>query len=224
MKSPAQLMVAITILLFSTIACAGDRLTEPRADEKYSELILRSRISLIYPIYDEEFFSNGGSILDPKLASKKYVQKDTSFGIDLAGSYFLSKKFALNLDQGFYTSKRTKYNFNGTEVSGKLKYFPTTLSMEYYPYIEREISPYFGVGYNYTFLSSGIKGVKFSNSNGFSAHTGLDWWFGDFALNVELRKVLMNSNVKYSGVTSSNITSDTTIDPWIFMVGISYDL
>jgi outer membrane protein len=210
-------------LCFYEIANAEERLSQVKDNERYSQLIARARVSFLLPQYDEEFFENGGSISSPTSNNSDSMQEQNAFGADLSFSYFLHRNFAVNFSQGAFSGAKTTLNVNDKEKSGGLTYFPSTLSFEYYPYIDRELSPYFGLGYNYTLLRSGIKEIKFENTFGPSVHLGLDFWLGDYGINFEVRKIFIESDTRYGVFANRNITSKTTIDPFIFMIGVSYD-
>ena len=210
-------------MFFHENAWAEERLSEVKPNERYSQLITRARIAFLLPQYDEEFFENGGSIPSPTSNNSDSIQAQNAFGADLSFSYFLHRNFAINFSQGAFSGAESTLDVNGEEKSGGLTYFPSTLSFEYYPYIDRELSPYFGLGYNYTLLKSGIKEIKFENTFGPSVHLGLDFWLGDYALNFEIRKIFIETDAKYGVLANRNITSTTTIDPFIFMIGVSYD-
>ncbi len=115
---------------------------------------------------------------------------------------------------------------------GDVTLLPPTLTVQYHFNPEGTLRPYAGVGVNYTLffnedLPSGspLDSIDYDPSLGFALQAGADYMLNErWFLNVDLKKVWINTDVTVDATTNLNavVTADVDIDPWIFGVGIGW--
>jgi outer membrane protein len=110
---------------------------------------------------------------------------------------------------------------NGTKI-GSVKHLPPTLSLQYHFTNSSRITPFAGVGINYTyFFDDDAKGpiagnnLSLDDSWGVALHAGLDFAVSEKgSLRADVRWIDIDSDVKLNG---TNI-GKAEIDPWVFNV------
>ncbi|MDR1075447.1 MAG: outer membrane beta-barrel protein [Xanthomonadaceae bacterium] len=115
-------------------------------------------------------------------------------------------------------------NIKGLGRVGSTKHLPPTVSLQYHFNSQGTISPFIGVGVNYTnFFSEKTKGVlrggdlKLDDSWGIAGHVGVDVAVGERgAVRVDARYMDIDSKVKLDGAKLGT----ANIDPWVW--GVSY--
>ena len=111
---------------------------------------------------------------------------------------------------------------NGLGNIGTVKQLPPTLTAQYHFSPEQQISPYLGLGVNYTNFSDVnlAHGITLSSGSwGYALQGGVDYKLDkNWSLNFDVKYVEMRSNVYAGGATISNIQ----INPWLIGVGVGY--
>lgn len=132
--------------------------------------------------------------------------------------YFINKNLALEL----VTTVPQKHNvaLGGTKI-GTLREFPPTLLVQYH-FDAPGFRPYVGAGVNYTHFGS-IKlpvGVDVQrNSFGAALQVGVDFPLsGNLYLNLDLKKIYMQTDVKIAGVNMGALK----VDPVLASVGLGW--
>lgn len=111
-------------------------------------------------------------------------------------------------------------SLNGVEV-GKTKHLPPVLSLQYHFDTGGNVTPFVGLGVNYTTffddtLDSGAR-LDLDDSWGLAAHAGLDFRISDAgSLRVDMRYMDIETDVKINGVEVDKVD----IDPFVF--GVAY--
>jgi len=113
---------------------------------------------------------------------------------------------------------------NGTAAS--VNVLPPTLSVQYHILPENVISPFVGVGINYSFIyGEDTKGplagnkLDLDNTWGFAAHFGLDFNISkDLLITVDGRWIQMRSDAKLNGAPLGTVD----IDPFVWGMSIGY--
>ena len=114
---------------------------------------------------------------------------------------------------------------NGTKIGG-FRHLPPTLTLQYHFTPEADLRPYVGVGVNYTKISSvnmsagaaGRLGLEGSSTGG-ALQAGFDYKLGNnLFLNVDVKKIYIQSDVFLNGAKVSNLK----LDPLALGVGIGF--
>jgi outer membrane protein len=106
------------------------------------------------------------------------------------------------------------------------KLMPINLMAQYHIAPYGKISPYIGVGYNYT-LASASSGSKIGSSRGAVFQVGADSFiYNDILINVDLKKIFMTNKVNIH-IPSVNgkftlPTQKITLSPWLLSIGLGY--
>lgn len=120
---------------------------------------------------------------------------------------------------------RNEVKLNGAE-SADVSVLPPTVSLQYHFLPERTVSPFVGVGVNYTFIydekeKGPIAGndLDVKNSWGFAAHFGVDINFNkNWVATVDGRWIQMRPDVEVGGAK----IGEAKIDPWVWGASIGY--
>ena len=99
--------------------------------------------------------------------------------------------------------------------------------MQYHFNTKETVSPYVGVGLNYSHLFSvkvpgagPVTSITYTDSVGPAAQVGVDSSLNErWSLNVDLKKIWLQTDVSLNG---GAITGDVDLDPWIVGVGFGY--
>ncbi|MCK7547843.1 OmpW family protein [Marinobacter koreensis] len=155
------------------------------------------------------------------------VDNDTQLG--LTATYMLTNQIGV----GILAATPFKHDIKGDgalSAAGKLaetKHLPPTVTLQYFPMPSgSKFQPYVGAGLNYTTFfdekTAGIlkgKNIRLDDSFGLAGELGADYMVTD--------KVGVNAAVWYVDIdTEAQIEGfdafDVSIDPWVYMVGVSY--
>ena len=110
---------------------------------------------------------------------------------------------------------------------GDVTLLPPTLTLQYHFMPKETMSPYVGVGVNYTKffdadVSSGgvVTDIDYDSSFGLALQAGIDYALNErWLINVDVKKVWINTDVS---INAGAVTADVDIDPWIFGFGFGY--
>ncbi|CAA0119892.1 Outer membrane protein W [BD1-7 clade bacterium] len=114
---------------------------------------------------------------------------------------------------------------NGDTI-GETKQLPPTVSMQWYFNNNSIVTPYLGVGFNYTFfwdskagLGGDVQDVNLKDSFGFAANAGLDIEVADnWLVNASVYKMQMETEVLNGPLKGTGVT----IDPVVVMLSAGY--
>ncbi len=155
---------------------------------------------------------------------------DEQFVPEVDFSYFLTDNLALELIAAVTPHDVTA---TGTAVGnvdlGDVWLLPPTLTLQYHMMPKNHISPYVGVGVNYTHFfnddlpSNGVAtSIDYDDSVGFALQAGVDYFVTDnLFLNFDVKKVFINTDVTIQ-TGLGQVNADVDIDPWIVGVGVGY--
>ena len=155
-------------------------------------------------------------------------------------SYFFTDNIAAELILGV-----TKQDVDAVHVTvpgaltdakvplGSVWLLPPTLTVQYHFKNGTAFKPYVGAGVNATLFFSEKEGpvadkIKYDSSFGPALQAGFDYDLdgqpGGWALNVDVKKVWMNSNVKvdFTSALGATVKADADIDPLLVGVGMAY--
>ncbi len=135
-------------------------------------------------------------------------------------SYFFTPNISAELVLT-YPQKHTVY-IDG-ESAGTFKHLPPTLLAQYHFTPSSQVSPYVGVGVNWTTFSKNKildgAGSLEHDSFGLALQAGLDYKLDkNWSLNVDIKKVQIRSDVLLAGTKVSKVK----VDPVLFGVGVGY--
>lgn len=146
------------------------------------------------------------------------VESKTIPEVDI--SYFFTKNIAAELVLT-YPQKHEVY-LDGKSI-GTFKHLPPSLMAQYHFTPEKTISPYVGLGINWTTFSKNKllngQGSLEHDSFGLAAQAGVDFKLDkNWSLNVDVKKVQIRSDVLIAGTKVSKVK----VDPVLFGVGVGY--
>lgn len=115
------------------------------------------------------------------------------------------------------------------------KQLPPSLTVNYYPASsDSKIQPYFGAGINYTYFFdedadsafeavAGSTDVDLDDSWGLALRAGVDYQLSDkWALNASLWYLDIDTEATLKTTGLGTIKVDVDIDPYVYMLGVSY--
>ncbi|AMD02172.1 MULTISPECIES: OmpW/AlkL family protein [Halomonas] len=162
--------------------------------------------------------SNNGSLANGTIDVD--VRSDTNLGFTLG--YLFHDNFGVELLAAL--PFKHDIHLDGADIAST-KHLPPTLTVQYYPLggTGSQVQPYAGVGLNYTnFFSEEIEGdaaLDLSSSWGLAGQLGLDVRLDDsWALNAAAWYIDIDTDASLDGTDIGKVS----IDPWVFMAGISY--
>lgn len=157
------------------------------------------------------------------------VDIDTSVVPEFDISYFFTDNIAAELILGVTPHDVTAVGTALGDVElGDVTLLPPTLTLQYHFNPEGQVRPYVGAGLNYTLffnedLPSGspLASIDYDPSFGGALQAGVDYalnerWF----LNVDVKKVWINTDVTIDAGGLGVVNADVDINPVIFGVGV----
>lgn len=211
-------------LLALTTALMG---TTAMADSPWQ---VRGRVLGVYPSESADL-SVGGAPLGGD------VDIDAGYVPELDITYFLTDNIAAELILGVTPHDVTATNVAavaGADVDiGDVTLLPPTLTLQYHFFNETRFTPYAGVGLNYTVFFDEDAGpvaddIDYDDSFGLALQAGLDIDLdgepGGWLLNVDVKKIWINSDVTVDFTTALGATVDADVDinPTVVGMGFGY--
>lgn len=122
---------------------------------------------------------------------------------------------------------------NATIDLGDVWLLPPTLTLQYHFQNDTKFKPYIGAGVNATFFFDEdegpvANGIDYDPSFGPALQAGFDYDLdgkeGGFALNADIKKIWINTDVKVDFTTalSATVNADVDINPLVVGVGLAY--
>jgi outer membrane protein len=201
MKKAVLAIIAITAGMLAGQAFAQE-----------SNWLVRARAVHIDPADKSDPVAGAGA------ADRISVENRTIPEVDIA--YFFTPNFAAELVLT-YPQKHEVY-LDGQGI-GTFRHLPPTLLAQYHFTPDKTVSPYVGLGVNWTTFSKnrllGGQGSLEHDSFGLAAQAGIDFKLDrNWSLNVDVKKVQIRSDVLIGGVKASRVK----VDPVLFGVGVGY--
>jgi outer membrane protein len=171
---------------------------------------------------------------DPVLGGRVDVKDAT--GLGFSGTWFVNPHFGIEV----LAALPFEHDIVGTGALagldiGSTKHLPPTVSLQYYPFTESSVQPYFGLGLNYTtFFSTGSSNeldtalggdtdLSLDDSTGVAFQIGADWKIQDnLYLNAAIWKIDIETTADISVDGAHAASVDVTIDPLVFMLGAGF--
>ncbi|WP_243041303.1 OmpW/AlkL family protein [Dyella sedimenti] len=167
--------------------------------------------------------------VDPK--SNNGSLADSAFAVDVGNSvrptgtieYLLTPNLGIEALAAW--PFKHDIRLNGTRAA-TAKELPPVISLQYHFLVEQKLSPYVGVGVNYTrFFNIGETGalagthLSLGSSWGVAAHAGVDYRINDrWLAGVDLRWVDLDTRVKLNGSRLGTVN----VDPLVYGVYVGY--
>ena len=149
------------------------------------------------------------------------VDVDDAWGLTFNVSYFFTERWAVELLAA--APYNHDFELKGTGISGETDHLPPTLSVQYHFPVSDRITPYVGLGVNWTiFFDEDLSipvDLDLDDSVGVAAQVGMDIdlnenWF----MNVDVRYIKIESDAEVGGVDVGTVD----INPWLFGVNVGY--
>lgn len=170
------------------------------------------------------------------------VGSDTQLGLNFV--YMLTANWGVELlaatpFEHDISGDRNTAAYVGTSDLGSTKQLPPTVTVQYYFNNSSAFTPYIGVGLNYTVfwdedagsaLNTTLGGdvdLDLDNSWGLAARAGVDYSLGNnWLLNAGVWYIDIDTDATYTvqsgALASARVTSDVSLDPWVYMASVGY--
>ncbi|MHB8056526.1 MAG: OmpW/AlkL family protein [Desulfuromonadaceae bacterium] len=193
----AGMLVALSLGVASVI----------HAEEDYKKFGVRVRAVYVAP---NESFDSRLNGADPTVSNSIVPELDLE--------YFFMKNLSTEL---ILAVTKNNIEFNGNKV-GSTWLLPPTLTVKYHPLAGGTISPYVGIGVNYTipFKSelNGTPDFKVDNSVGWAAQAGVDVKFKEnLYLNFDYKYINADTKIRVAGTKYK-----LDLNPNLFGIGVGY--
>lgn len=209
------------------------------------EIIGRAGIAVVDP--DSSSGNLNSNALGEIDGARVSVDSDVQLGLTL--SYMLTGQLAvgvLGATPFKHDIKGDGVVLGGAGKLAETRHLPPTITLQYFPMPSAsKLQPYAGIGVNYTnffeektsqtltdtyaSLASGVDrtDIELDDSFGLAAELGLDYMITDnVGVNAAVWWVDIDTEATinaYAGNTRADTsTIDVDIDPWVYMVGVSY--
>ncbi|MBS0285797.1 MAG: OmpW family protein [Proteobacteria bacterium] len=154
---------------------------------------------------------------------------DTNIAPEIDFTFFFTENVAAELITAV-TPHRARGN--GTAAGninlGQVILLPPTLTLQWHFLPRCVIDPYLGAGVNYTYFFGVDPGtvarhIEYESSWGGALQAGFNWNFtGNWHVNVDVKKIWIDTTATVQLATPPIIMADIDIDPWVYGVGIGY--
>ena len=184
---------------------ASAALGAPAFAQSAGEMTLGLGLGFVNPKSDNGTVAGGATVIDSN------ARPTVTF------EYFIRDNLGLEL----LAALPFKHDINvGGAKAGVTKHLPPTLSLNYHFPTGGAITPFVGLGVNYTVFfedRSPLGDLKIDNSWGLAAHLGMDYAISDKgAVRMDLRYIDIDSDVKLNGAKVGRVE----VDPLV--AGVSY--
>jgi outer membrane protein len=137
--------------------------------------------------------------------------------------YLLTRNIGIELLAAWPFEHNVK--LNGVDAA-QTRQLPPTLSLQYHFLPQTSLSPFVGVGLNFTrFFNVNERGpltgtdLTLGNSWGFAAHGGLDWRINEqWLAGVDLRWIVIDTTARVNGVKVGTVN----VDPLVYGAYVGY--
>lgn len=207
---------ALAALVFGFGATAAAQDFKPK---QAGDIVVRARGIGILP-------NEGGTVRDRGTGADTgmrigHITNEATPEFDL--SYFVTPNIALEL---IAASARHNVTTDNGIKAGSVWHLPPTLTLQYHPLPDSQISPYVGAGINYTwfmFEKSGpaapVQDLRVKGTFGWALQAGVDIAItGRWHANLDVKHLWLRPDVTTAALKVNNLR----IDPWIVGAGIGY--
>ena len=169
----------------------------------------------------------GAHVVDPKSNTGRLAGMKSRIDSDVKPTFSLEYMFTPNWGLDVLGALPFKHEVKlDSQKAATTKQLPPTVGVNYHFAPDAEVSPFLGVGLNYTYfyntkgrgLLQGSK-VKIDNSWGVAGHAGLDFKLSpQWILTADVRYMDIKSNVH----VDSEKVGKVKIDPWAYGLSFGY--
>ena len=208
-----MLAAAMALAVAATPALAQDV-----RGKRAGDIVLGAGVIGVFP-------SNGGSTTiggTPRASDTATPQLDLT--------YFLSPNFAVNV-----IAATTRHDVSvrnsaiGNVDLGRVWLLPPTVTLQYHPLPASRLSPYVGVGVNYTVAYGegggrhpAVSSVDVENAFGFALNAGLDYEITPNGLaNLDVKRLWLSPDVTVN-TALGRVAGKADLDPWIVGASVRY--
>jgi outer membrane protein len=204
-----------------SVAASADQTNTSSSGKVLNPWLIRLRALDMVPANQSRAFSALGLNFPNNavsLSTKVFPEVDVS--------YFFTPNIVAELVLTY--PQQHNVSLQGVGHIGTVTHLPPTLMLQYhYPIPNSPVTPYAGIGVNYTMitaanLSAGGTALNVTrNSVGFAYGAGVDIALDkNWSLNFDFKHVYIGTNVKVK--TSGAILTNLDVNPNLFSVGIGY--
>jgi len=168
-------------------------------------------------------------LLDPDVSSTVSIGGEARANSDFVPMidvrYFVTQDIALETMWGYSEHKlRAVGTALGDMSLGTTKILPFTLTAQYNPRADSRLSPYVGVGLNYTLFVDGDPGeareVKYDDGFGTAFNLGVDYFFDERSFfNIDVKKILISTDVRVDAGIAGTAHAAVDLDPLLVSFG-----
>lgn len=202
--------LAITLAIAATLGTST-----AMAEKSEGNFMFRVRAVDVQPV---KKWSDSGVLGLP--SNDVYVKDKTIPEVDF--TYFFSKNLAAELVLTY--PQKLQVNSKTLGDLGSFKALPPTLTLQYHFMPDANFRPYVGAGVNYTLISNKkvnkVAPLSLENDSlGGALQVGFDYKIGENSfINVDLKKVYIDSDVKLNGTKVGKVK----LDPVLFGIGYGF--
>ena len=218
------------LLLATMVAGATWLGSAPVASADENPWMVRGRVIGVLPDESGDLSVAGAPLGGDVEISNQYVPE-----LDI--TYFFTKNIAAELILGV-----TPHDVKATNVAavgganvdlGDVTLLPPTLTLQYHFVNDSQWKPYVGAGVNATFFFNEDEGpvadgIDYDPSYGFALQAGVDYDLdgepGGWAINADIKKIWINTDVTVDFTTalSATVDADVDINPLVVGLGLGY--
>lgn len=174
-------------------------------------------------------FKLGAHVVDPKsdngalAGGTLRADVDSDIKPTITGEYLFTPNLGLEVLASWPFQHELK--LNGAKAA-TFKQLPPTVSLQYHFLADARVSPFLGLGLNYTHVFSEktygpLAGTQLAvdDSWGVAAHVGVDFRFdARWLLTVDARWIDIDAKAKVNGAEVGKVH----VDPWVYGVAVGY--
>ena len=224
---------------FSSVAGAGAVLALAIAGQvsayEAGDWIVRAGLADVQPRESSSDVTLGSA----SLGSDSGVGLDHGMALGVSATYMLSSKWGIEVLAATpfkheVSARGSVLSSLGIDKVADIKHLPPTVSLQYYFADEKSVvQPYVGLGINYTTFfdeqaSSDVESVlgntsvSLDDSVGVAAQIGLDAAIDEhWGINVAMWWVDIDTEATLK-TAAGKVKTDVDVDPFVYMVGVSY--
>ena len=223
----------------SLLAAAGG-LALPASAYEQGDWIIRAGAANVDPDTESDKIDIAG------LATLDGVDVDDDTQLGLTATYMLTDSWGIELLAA--TPFEHDITVNGVGIdAGSTKHLPPTVTIMWYPMANsNKFQPYIGAGFNYTYfwdeeadkeleaalgiITEPVTGttdpvpadLDLDDSWGLAAHAGFDYLINDhWGINASIWYIEIESDATIE-TDLADVKFDVELDPWVYMIGVSY--
>ena len=171
-------------------------------------------------------------LLDPDVSSTVSIGGEARANSDVVPMvdvrYFITHDISLETMWGYSEHKlRAVGTALGDMSLGTTKALPFNLTAQYNPRPNSQISPYVGIGLNYTWFVDGDPGdaqnVKYDDNFGTAFNVGVDYFLDERRFfNIDVKKILISTDVRVDAGIAGNAHATVDFDPLLINFGFGW--